>query len=253
MKEFYSKIANCRIRYHDFAGNGVPCIFIHGLGCASSYEYPDVIIHQNFTPRAILIDRVGSGFSERPLNFSYTTTMHAKVIIELIEHLSLDEFWLYGHSMGGSIAIEVATMKPDNLLGLIVSEPNFHAGGGFFSRKIIEHDEKIFISAVYSKMLEEEKSLWAGSLLSNAPWALWRSAKSLVDGVTPSWMSQFMSVEAPKLLIFGEHSLPDDDFSNLSAQGVETMIVNNAGHSMSWENPASLADCISRFIKSKTK
>jgi pimeloyl-ACP methyl ester carboxylesterase len=31
-------------------------------------------------------------------------------VAELIDHLKLDTFWLYGHSMGGSIAIETAVL-----------------------------------------------------------------------------------------------------------------------------------------------
>jgi len=42
MKEFLVPGRTDRIRYHDLPGEGVPIVFIHGLGCASSMDYPYV-------------------------------------------------------------------------------------------------------------------------------------------------------------------------------------------------------------------
>ena len=42
MKSFFISSLNAHLRYQDLPGNGLPIIFIHGLGCASSYEYPRV-------------------------------------------------------------------------------------------------------------------------------------------------------------------------------------------------------------------
>ena len=106
MNSFYSQQAGCTVRWHDLPGTGDPVVFIHGLGCASSYEYPRVVRDLKFgARRAILIDLPGSGYSDKPEHYSYHTTDQARVVAELIDHLELDAFWLYGHSMGGSIAI----------------------------------------------------------------------------------------------------------------------------------------------------
>ncbi|GAB2942250.1 hypothetical protein GCM10011328_09130 [Hafnia psychrotolerans] len=43
MNSFLSSTANCLVRWHDFPGTGAPVLFVHGLGCASSYEYPRVV------------------------------------------------------------------------------------------------------------------------------------------------------------------------------------------------------------------
>lgn len=40
MNGFYSSVAGATLRWHDFPGDGLPVVFIHGLGCASSYDYP---------------------------------------------------------------------------------------------------------------------------------------------------------------------------------------------------------------------
>ncbi|MEA1103823.1 hypothetical protein U8M76_13580, partial [Klebsiella pneumoniae] len=42
MNGFYSSVAGATLRWHDFPGDGLPVVFIHGLGCASSYDYPRI-------------------------------------------------------------------------------------------------------------------------------------------------------------------------------------------------------------------
>jgi len=89
--------------------NSIPCLFIHGLGCAASYEYPRVAASPALAGRrTILLDLAGHGYSERPQDFSYSTSAQAAIVSELANHLNLPHFYLYGHSMGGSIAIEAA-------------------------------------------------------------------------------------------------------------------------------------------------
>ncbi len=102
MNSFYSQQAGCTVRWQDLPGFGDPVVFIHGLGCASSYEYPRIVCDTRFGGRrAILIDLPGSGYSDKPDNYRYRTSEQAQVVVELLNHLGLDSLWLYGHSMGG--------------------------------------------------------------------------------------------------------------------------------------------------------
>lgn len=249
MNSFYSNHARCAVRWQELPGHGEPLVFIHGLGCASSYEYPRIVCDPHLgSRRAILIDLPGSGYSDKPEAYSYQTSAQAQVVIELLNHLAITSFWLYGHSMGGSIAIEAAELAGSRLLGLIVSEPNFHAGGGAFSRNIAAWTEDDFVLNGYQVMLAAETSPWKGCLQSSAPWAVWRGATSLVKGVQPSWNVRFLQSSCPVWLIFGALSLPDADVDEMRQQGVDVKIIPDAGHSMSWENPSALAkalaDCI---------
>lgn len=249
MDNLYSHHAQGQVRWHFLPGKGDPVVFIHGLGCASSYEYPRVVADPAFGGRsAVLIDLPGSGFSERPASFSYRTSDQAQVVVEVLDHLGLNAFWLYGHSMGGSIAIEVASLIPRRVNGLAVSEPNFAPGGGMFSRQVMTMDEADFVTCGYAAMLAQEETPWAGCLQSNAPWAVWRGAKSLVDGIEPTWMTLFANFPRPKTLIFGELSLPDSDAESVQQQGIDLKVIPQAGHSMSWEQPALLAKAIASFI-----
>lgn len=57
MNSFYSHLAGATVRWFDFQGRGDPIVFIHGLGCASSYDYPPVVSNPILNGRrALLID-----------------------------------------------------------------------------------------------------------------------------------------------------------------------------------------------------
>lgn len=248
MDTFFSPTANCRVRWLDLPGNGVPLVFVHGLGCASSCEYPRVVIDSAFAGRrAILIDLPGYGYSEKPKDYRYTIADQAQVVVQLVAHLNLQRFFLYGHSMGGSIAIEAATLMADKLCGLLLSEPNFHPGGGFFSRQICSVSEESWGANGHHATVENETSAWAASLSVAAPEAVWRGAYDLIKG--NDWMTLFRQLTVAKCLIFGEQSLPDANFSALRVMGIDTRVLADCGHSMSWENPSALAGALSDFCQ----
>lgn len=252
MKHFRSSVADAIVRWHDLPGHGAPVVFIHGLGCASSYEYPRVVMDAEYHQRrSLLIDLPGSGYSDKPDAYAYTIHEQACVVVELLTHLQIDACYIYGHSMGGSIAIDVAQQFGCRVLALAVSEPNFYAGGGMFSRQIAQQSESAFINEGYSQQVAAEHSPWAGCLQSTAPVALWREASSLVAGTSPSWMSRFLGLECRKALIFGARSLPDNDVDKVAHANIPVHIIADAGHSMSWENPSSLAKTLNMIFAAR--
>lgn len=104
MQSLFSSTAGACVRWHDLPGQGIPIVFIHGLGCASSYEYPRVVMDPEFgQQRTILIDLPGYGFSDKPRDYYYSITHQAEVVIEVINDLQLSLCHLYGHSMGAAL------------------------------------------------------------------------------------------------------------------------------------------------------
>ncbi len=170
MNGFYSSVAGATLRWHDFPGDGLPVVFIHGLGCASSYDYPRIASDPALRERRkILIDLPGFGYSDKPRVFSYNIHEQALVLEQFLSHLRLQRFALFGHSMGGSIAIEAAGLLGERVTTLLVSEPNLFAGGGEYSRRIAAQSETAFVADGYAELLAEERSPWAGCLQNCAP------------------------------------------------------------------------------------
>jgi pimeloyl-ACP methyl ester carboxylesterase len=243
------------MRVHDLPGAGVPLVFLHGLGCASSSDYPAVVHCAPLAgSRAILLDLLGFGFSDRPEAPGYTVEAHADTVVELADRLDLDPFDLYGHSMGGSIAIVTAARLGDRVRSLVVSEPNLDPGGGPFSRAIAAFSEDEYVRTGHDRVLQEAAAggnhEWAGSMRVASALAVHRGAVSLVRGSTPSWREQLVARRERRVVLFGERSLPDADYDRLAKDGVPVAIVPGAGHSMAWENPAGLADAIAAIVGS---
>ena len=249
MNSFYSHLAGATVRWFDFQGQGDPIVFIHGLGCASSYDYPPVVSNPVLNGRrALLIDLPGYGYSDKPLQFGYRIADQAAVVVEWLNKLQVSRCILYGHSMGGSVAIEAAQRLGKRVEALIVAEPNLYAGGGFYSCKIAGQTEDDFIANGYQSMLAEETSPWKGCLQNSAPWALWRGATSLVVGASPSWFERFIHLQCRKTLIYGSLSLPSQEAEDVETAGIALAVIPQAGHSMAWENPTALARVIAGLL-----
>lgn len=234
------------VRFHDLAGAGVPVVFVHGLGCASSGDYPAVARDAALAGRrCVLLDLPGYGFSDKPDAFAYGVEAHAGVVGELVAHLGADAVDLFGHSMGGAVAIAAATRLGARVRRLALSEPNLDPGGGDFSRPVAAMPEDEYAARGHRADVDAAAATgnhaWAGTAAVASPRAMHRDSVSLVAGGRPSWRAQLLALAAPRTLVFGARSLPHADHAGLPAQGVRVEVVPDAGHSMATENPAGLA------------
>lgn len=256
MKEYLIDKTSHVMRYHDLPGKGMPILFIHGLGCAGSFDYPEVAAQDSLkNHRCILVDLLGAGYSDKPLDFDYTVEDHAEYLLEFIVDLNLGPFILFGHSLGGAVAISLADRCRDRVHQLILSESNLDKSSeGSTSKYIADYDMHEFNCHGFNKLVADSQMsrhrMWASSLSVWLPKAAYLISRSAAVGGNPSWRSTLYSLECHKTFIFGERSLPDPDMQILAENGIKIEIVKQAGHSMAWENPEGLASAISRGIQS---
>lgn len=249
MRLFEPKTVRAKLRYHDLPGRGIPIVFLHGMGCASSFDYPQVAADGSLRARRrILIDLLGSGYSDRPARFRYTVDAHARIVVEFVRRLKLKRVCLYGHSMSGPVAIVAAKLSPSSVARLVLSEPNLDPGGGATSRAIARQSIKRYVSRGHAGMVriarQQGNDGWATTMVGSMPEAIHQEAVSLVKGGRPSWRQILAKLPMPRTVIFGAHSLPDPDTRALLKIGVRVRVVPRAGHNMAVENPAGLARAI---------
>ena len=105
-----------KLYYREF-GEGVPYIILHGLyGSSDNWASIARVLSDNF--RVIVPDLRNHGRS--PHSDEHTFSAMAADIIEMLDSLGIDRFFLAGHSMGGKCAISIASSAPERILGLVV-------------------------------------------------------------------------------------------------------------------------------------
>ncbi|MGG7178415.1 alpha/beta fold hydrolase [Clostridium paraputrificum] len=253
MREYIVDDKNNKIRYHDLPGKDTPILFIHGLGCSGSFDYPEVAAQTELIEhRRILIDLLGSGFSDKPDDYLYTVKEHAKYLYNFVQDLKINKFIIFAHSLGGPIALELAEKCRDSIETIILSEANLDKSTkGSSSYDFGTCKEEDFINSVFDETINENtigNSMWSAALSVCSPRAISRISKSAVAGGDPSWRGILYSLQCKRTFIFGEKSLPDNDEIQLERELINIEIVKSAGHSMAWENPKGLAEAIKKGI-----
>ncbi len=114
-----------RIAYteHGPAG-GDPVVLVHGLLFSQKLMVPlaQELAHRGY--RAITIDLLGHGASDRPpVMQEYSMTAFGGQIIGLLDHLGIERAVLHGLSLGANSALEAAVIAPDRVQGLVIEMP----------------------------------------------------------------------------------------------------------------------------------
>lgn len=102
-------------------GRGEPLLLIHGLGgSGADWAFQVAALEHRF--RVIVPDLPGSGHSLPPRS-EYTIPGFASALWKLMDHLKIVRPNIVGFSLGGAVALEMATLRPACVpkLGLINS------------------------------------------------------------------------------------------------------------------------------------
>ncbi len=120
-------------------GRDETLVFVHGWLLSRSYWQPLVeqLAHDY---RCLTYDLRGFGESVGALDdysddlAAYSLAAYAKDLERLLDSLGLDQVWLVGHSLGGSIALWAASLFPHRIKGVIC----INAGGGIYIDKAFD-------------------------------------------------------------------------------------------------------------------
>lgn len=104
------------------AGSGdPPIVFVHGWSCDHTFFAPQTD-HLSTAHRCVSVDLRGHhGLEAAP--GSATVPTHATDVLEICGALGLERPVIVGHSMGGAIALEVASQDPALPAGLVLVDP----------------------------------------------------------------------------------------------------------------------------------
>jgi pimeloyl-ACP methyl ester carboxylesterase len=115
------EVAGHRVHYlAEGPSNGLAVVLVHGLGASAEYwgKLAPYLAQSGF--RVYIPDLVGYGRSDRPKDFSYSVRDEAAVVVGFMDALGLKQVELGGWSMGGWIAVLVATEHPERVSRLML-------------------------------------------------------------------------------------------------------------------------------------
>jgi pimeloyl-ACP methyl ester carboxylesterase len=112
MKKAYVDIPEGQIHYR-IEGSGEPVLLLHAA-VTSSDEYTRVIPFLSKTYRAIAMDFLGNGDSD-PTPYPYKIPDHARTVVHFMDCLGIKKANIVAHSIGNTVAMELATTWPDRV------------------------------------------------------------------------------------------------------------------------------------------
>lgn len=248
--------------YHKIYGEGDPVVIIHGL-FGMSDNWSNFAKELSTTRMVILIDVRDHGKSPHTDSFSYPEA--AQDVVQLME-----ENWIYnadfiGHSMGGKIAMQLASDYPDFVRSLVVVDiaPIAYKGGHEY---IIEALQSVNIDDVDSRKTVEERLFQKLENINIVRFLLknlsrkktggfkWKMNLPLLSESYKIIMGQpdLNEIELPTLFIKGENSnyisADGEEIISKVFSNYELVSIEGAGHWIHADQPTKLYDHVIAFL-----
>lgn len=120
-RQFYFTTSDSVKLYVRIAGEGAPCLFVHGGPGSTSYYYEAMagapIIEQKL--QMIYFDQRGSGRSDSAQNRDYRLERMVKDMEEIRQFLRIKKWAVMGHSFGGILVTNYALQHPQAITALL--------------------------------------------------------------------------------------------------------------------------------------
>jgi pimeloyl-ACP methyl ester carboxylesterase len=112
------------LAYSSYGDGGRVVVLLHGL-LFSRYMH-DALARALAEEghRVLTLDLLGHGESDRPPDmWRYSMTEFGREVVALLDHLEIDEAAVMGTSLGANTTLEVASLAPERLRGMVIEMP----------------------------------------------------------------------------------------------------------------------------------
>jgi pimeloyl-ACP methyl ester carboxylesterase len=265
----HATIDGVRIHYTE-AGEGDPLLLIMGFGMPGDAWLGSLPFLGGF--RAVYYDNRGTGQSDKP-GGPYTIERMADDAAGLLDHLGIARAHVYGISMGGMIAQELALRHPDKVRSLVLG---CTMCGGTQS-KMAEPQVIETLIDVMSNMGKPDPATWVERqlpLLFTADWVAANpgirdmltmmvpllpptppeTAQHAIAGIY-NWgtYDRLPQIEAPTLVIHGDHDvlIPVENATILAERipGAKLHVIKGAGHGYPAQDPVAVHQTVTDFLR----
>ncbi|MFE6775730.1 alpha/beta fold hydrolase [Streptomyces sp. NPDC057702] len=235
-----------QMRWVELPGRQPTRVYVHGLGATSPAYFTASAVHPLLAGhRSLLVDLLGHGISDRPQDFDYALESHADALASALTQAGVAGAELVAHSMGGSVAIVLATRHPRLVSRLVLVDANLDARtpdpASAGSAGIAAHSEAEFLAGGWREVRDRAGAHWWATMRLADRLALHRSAVHLTRGTRPPLRDLLRDLPVPRtyLLPAADGPLPGAD--ELTAAGVAVVALPDCGHNIMLDNPEGFA------------
>jgi pimeloyl-ACP methyl ester carboxylesterase len=116
--------AGQRLAYEVHGEGARSIVLLPGLLLPSRMHDPLATDLANRGNRVITLDLLGHGESDKPRDmWRYSMPIFAREVVALLDHLDLDEAIVGGTSLGANTTLEVASLAPSRVRGMVIEMP----------------------------------------------------------------------------------------------------------------------------------
>jgi len=247
----------------------VTLVFVHGFG-GNKDTWVRTIAEWDDKYHVIAIDLPGHGESVSKNTLGYTTAEQAERLHLFLEAKKVKDIYLFGHSMGGAIALRYAGNYAENLKALILIDAMGMEQTKSDGIKLVERSDK---NPLYDVCTNERLETLLDYSMYKPPYipdiikdALLSEKcgrlelekviyKDLHKDVDLSDVAK--TIHMPTLILWGEKDrmthVDDATLFNDTIKGSQLVIFKEIGHVPILEDPEKTANAIDKFIRQKEK
>src|SRR5918911_4751611 len=113
-----------RLAYATYGEGPRVVVLVHGLLFSQRMHEALAEALADHGHRAVTLDLLGHGRSDRPRDmWRYSMPIFAREVVALLDHLELDQAVVGGTSLGANVTLEVASLAPSRLRGMVLEMP----------------------------------------------------------------------------------------------------------------------------------
>lgn len=259
-----------------------PLFFVHGF-TMSAHMWRTTIDHLQHHFYCVALDLLGHGRSAVNPQGDYSIAAHGQRILALADHLGVAQFSVVGHSMGGQIALLLASqLAPERITKLVhvdgvVSGKVTPAMARLFSQMKLMHGTPLSpLTEIFGRTVGTQVKLFAPMFFGlwwhdfkARDFAWWRTDRELTmrHGIHHVWKpgidaiystdltADLANITCPVLSIFGreDNVVPVSEGQLLAAKAPhgELAIIEQCGHLPMFERTAEYLAILEPFLLNK--
>jgi pimeloyl-ACP methyl ester carboxylesterase len=214
-----------QLAYRVYGDSPRVTVLLHGLLLSQRMHVPLARALAERGNRVVTIDLLGHGRSDRPPGmWRYSMGIFAHEVVGLLDHLGVDEAVVGGTSLGANVTLEVASLAPARLRGMVVEMPVLDnallaSAVAFTPLMVALTVGEPVMKAVsrVARLVPERRVPWAANVLLDTirqePEPSAAVLQGLFSGRTAPHRSERRTFTAPTLVI-GHHRDPVHPFSD---------------------------------------